>query len=209
MAKAKSIVWKSWNALSEQYLMSIAADFNVMEELVGAMEEEGNVEMVPFAFKGAGVVQTPVGLFSIDSMFKPSDRWDCWIGTTNFDITTETKDKLMETDGVACLKIMDRYTFFIGIADLQFKFNEVRQDIESKLCVYTEQEVMTDEVRATVDLVKKQLENQRYWSILVGVNGNVDYVVSDELDQGYMERLNKLVELKQSRGGIILRGKHG
>jgi hypothetical protein len=68
---------------------------------------------------------------------------------------------------------------------------------------------MTDEVRATVDLVKKQLENQKYWSILVSINGNLDYVVSDELDQQYMERLNKLVELKQSRGGIILRGKHG
>lgn len=85
----------------------------------------------------------------------------------------------------------------------------MRQEIENQLCGYTEQEVLTDEVKATVDLVKKQLENQKYWSIMVMVNGNLDYVVSDELDQKYMERLNKFVELKQSHGGIILRGKNG
>lgn len=209
MAKAKSIVWKSWNAMSDQFLMSLAADLNMIEEAVGAMDEDVGGEIIPFAFKNTGVIQTPVGVFSTDSMFKPSDRWDCWIGTANFDITQEIKDKILEIDGVACLKIMDRYTFFVGVPDLQFSFNDVRQEIENQLCVYTEQEVMTDEVKATVDLVKKQLENQKYWSILVRVNGNLDYVVSDELDQKYMERLNKLVELKQSHGGIILRGKNG
>lgn len=195
--------------MSDQFLMSLAADLNMIEEAVGAMDEDVGGEIIPFAFKNTGVIQTPVGVFSTDSMFKPSDRWDCWIGTANFDITEEIKDKILEIDGVACLKIMDRYTFFVGIPDLQFSFNDVRQEIESQLCVYTEQEVMTDEVKATVDLVKKQLENQKYWSILVRVNGNLDYVVSDELDQKYMERLNKLVELKQSHGGIILRGKNG
>jgi hypothetical protein len=209
VAKAKSIVWKSWNAMSDQFLMSLAADLNMIEEAVGAMDEDVGGEIIPFAFKNTGVIQTPVGVFSTDSMFKPSDRWDCWIGTANFDITQEIKDKILEIDGVACLKIMDRYTFFVGVPDLQFSFNDVRQEIENQLCVYTEQEVMTDEVKATVDLVKKQLENQKYWSILVRVNGNLDYVVSDELDQKYMERLNKLVELKQSHGGIILRGKNG
>jgi len=209
MVKPKSIIWKSWNAMSEQHIVSMAADFNMMEELVGAMEDEGQ-EITPLPFRTVvGAIQTPIGVYSVDSMFKPSDRWDCWIGQANFEITEEVKKDLMEIPGVACLKIMDRYSFFIGVSALQFKFNEVRCDIENKLCVYTEQEVMTDEVRATVDLVKKQLENQKYWSILVSINGNLDYVVSDELDQQYMERLNKLVELKQSRGGIILRGKHG
>jgi len=208
MAKVKSIIWKSWNAMSEQFMASIAADFNIMQEIANSMEDGENSEIF-FPLKNAASIQTPVGIFNVDSMFKPSDRWDCWIGTTNFDITETIKNKIISMDGVACLKIMDRYTFFIGIPHLQFNFNEVRQEIESRLCIYTEQEVMTDEVRVTVDLVKKQLENQKYWSILVSVNGNVDYILSDELDQEYMENLNKLVELKQSRGGIILRGKHG
>ena len=209
MAKVKSIVWKSWNAQSDQFLMSIAADSNMMEEIVGAMEEEGYAEISPLTYRHTVAIQTPVGVFSTESMFKPSDRWDCWIGTANFDITAEIKEKLMLTNGVACLKIMDRYTFFIGIPDLQFDFQEVRQDIENQLCVYTEQEVLTDDVKITVDLVKKQLEKEKYWSNLVRTNGNVDYVVSDELDQVYITRLNKLVELKQSHGRIILRGKHG
>lgn len=209
MAKAKSIIWKSWNAQSDQFLMSIAADSNMLEEIVGAMEEEGYAEVSPLTYRQTIAIQTPVGVFSTDSMFKPSDRWDCWIGTSNFDITAEIKDRLMLTEGVACLKVMDRYTFFVGVPHLQFEFQDVRQEIESQLCVYTEQEVITDEVKVTVDLVKKQLEKEKYWSILVRTNGNVDYVVSDELDQVYITRLNKLVELKQSHGGIILRGKHG
>jgi hypothetical protein len=44
---------------------------------------------------------------------------------------------------------------------------------------------------------------------LVASTGKVDYVVSNELDQKYLEGLNELVELKQKLGGIILRGDDG
>ena len=77
MAKAKSIIWKSWNAQSDQFLMSIAADSNMLEEIVGAMEEEGYAEVSPLCYRQTIAIQTPVGVFSTDSMFKPSDRWDC------------------------------------------------------------------------------------------------------------------------------------
>jgi hypothetical protein len=119
MPKAKSIIWRSWNAQSDQFLMSIAADANMMEEMLGAMEEEGYQEVTPLTYRHTIAIQTPVGIFSTESMFKPSDRWDCWIGTSNFDITAEIKDDISDTDGIACLKIMDRYTFFIGVPYLR------------------------------------------------------------------------------------------
>ena len=66
-----------------------------------------------------------------------------------------------------------------------------------------------EETLATVNLVKDQLKTQKYWSILVAPTGKVDYVVSDKLDQAYLDGLNELLELKQVLGGIILRGDHG
>ena len=68
---------------------------------------------------------------------------------------------------------------------------------------------MTEETIATVEMVKEQLKNNKHWSILVASTGKVDYIVSDRLDQKYLEGLNKLEELKQDLGGIILRGNDG
>ena len=104
---------------------------------------------------------------------------------------------------------MGRYSFFMGIGKL-FDIKDVRSTIESELCVYTEQELLSDEdTQATVTLVKKQLESKEYWSILVCPNGNVEYIVSDDMDKVYLDGLSELSELKKNIGGIILRGKNG
>ena len=39
--------------------------------------------------------------------------------------------------------------------------------------------------------------------------GEVEYVVSDEMDKGYLDGLNSLLEMKSLIGGIILRGNDG
>tara|TARA_R100001082_G_C4214630_1_gene96578 strand:- start:87 stop:479 length:393 start_codon:yes stop_codon:yes gene_type:complete len=129
---------------------------------------------------------------------------------TNFSIT-KSINKILKKDieGIEALKILGRYTFFVGVAPL-FDFKDIRLDIEKRLCDYTEQEVLSDEeTQATVDLVKKQLNNSKYWSILVAPSGKIDYVVSDCMDEAYLDGLNELLELKQNLGGIILRGDHG
>ena len=56
-------------------------------------------------------------------------RFDCWIGHTNFNITTSIKEKLNEVDGVEVLNVMSRYRFFIGIGKM-FTFSDVRKEIE-------------------------------------------------------------------------------
>lgn len=58
--------------------------------------------------------------------------FDCWIGHTNFDITSVIKNTLDTTRGVEVLKVLSRYRFFIGIGKL-FDFKEVRQNIEENL----------------------------------------------------------------------------
>ena len=154
-------------------------------------------------------ISTPIGTYPEDSCMKPSDRWDCWMGHSNFSITNEISDKIELVDGIEALKIMGRYSFFIGVGKL-FDIKDVRTDIEKELCVYTEQEILSNEnTQATVDLVKKQLKTEKYWSMLVSPEGEVEYIVSDKMDKGYLEGLSGLLELKKSRGGIILRGNDG
>ena len=207
----KKIVWTSWNAVAQEYISSIYEEMKAMEEEFHEMSQNQEMPpLVPFIDRTqVNMIHSPWGLYPIDSMFKPSDRWDCWIGTTNFSITNKIKTTLRdEIDGIEALKILGRYTFVIGIP-MTFQFKDVRIDIEKQLCVYTEQEVLNEETQATVDLVKEQLKNKKYWSILVAPTGKVDYVVSDNLDQKYLDGLNELVELKQLLGGIILRGDNG
>ena len=86
----------------------------------------------------------------------------------------------------------------------------MRKNVETQLCDYTEQEVLdSKEVRITVDLVKEQLESKKYWSLFVSPAGEVEYVVSDEMDKGYLDGLNSLLDMKSLIGGIILRGNDG
>tara|TARA_B100000676_G_scaffold141614_1_gene140331 strand:- start:90660 stop:91316 length:657 start_codon:yes stop_codon:yes gene_type:complete len=208
----KKICWKSWNAIVDE---QIGTEELLLEELqneLGEMQETGEMQILPFAGlidQQPKILHTPMGMYHLDSPFKPSDRWDCWLGSTNFDVTHGVKETLSKVKGVEALKILGRYSFFIGIARL-FSFKEVRLDIEKKLCGYTEKELLSDEqTQATVNLIKEQLESTKYWSILVAPTGKVDYIVSDHLDQAYLDGLNELLETKQKLGGIILRGDHG
>lgn len=206
----KKIVWRSWNNLANDYLETINQETLAIMELMmnQADDPEAGSAMVPLGSGMGQVIHTPLGMYALDSMFKPSDRWDCWIGTTNFGITRNIESQLKETEGIECLRILGKYTFFVGIP-CTFAFRDVRVSIEEQLCVYTEQEVLTEHTRLTVDLLKDQIKSSKYWSIFVGKGGSIDYIVGDKLDSEYLEGLRRLDENKQLLGGIILRGDNG
>jgi hypothetical protein len=209
MSTHKTIAWESWNAKLEGLQQEV-----MNEDQSTYLENENSQasEIIPSEMFIAPprVVHTPLGVYPEDSLLKPSDRWDCWIGHTNFDITNNVAAKLdSEIHGVEALKILGRYSFFIGIGKL-FDIAQVRKDIETLLCVYTEKEILNDsETRVTVDLVKEQLESKKYWSLFVSADGEVEYIVSDEMDKRYLDGLNNLLEMKSLVGGIILRGSNG
>ena len=206
----KKICWRSWNAVVEERIIN---EQEAIEQIQEELEASINPEMQILPLGGFDtmpkIIHTPLGMYPLDSSFKPSDRWDCWTGTTNFSITHGIKNSLGKIEGVEALRIIGRYTFFIGIASL-FSFKDVRLGIEKKICGYTEKELLSNEdTKATVNLVKEQLLSSKYWSILVASTGKVDYIVSDNLDKEYLDGLNELLEIKQVLGGIILRGDHG
>ena len=212
MSKPKQIAWESWNARVEDIMSP--KDITLPE--IDASEANYSEIEIPVDFfppemflQQQRVLYTPLGIYPEESSLKPSDRWDCWRGYSNFDITNDIADKIEMIEGVEALRVMGRYSFFIGIGKL-FDIKEVRTDIEKELCVYTEQEIFSNEnTQATVNLVKEQLKTKKYWSMLVSPEGEVEYIVSDKMDKGYLDGLSGLLELKQTRGGIILRGNNG
>ena len=207
MTKNKKIAWESWNAKFEP-MQEDECDYSYCED-----DESDNsiLDMMPFdmIMTQSTVVHTPIGVYPEDSMLKPSDRWDCWICHTNFDITSDIANKIEKSEGIEVLKVLGRYSFFIGIAKM-FDIKDVRKNIEQEICEYTEEEILSDtEIQKTVDLVKKQLQSADYWSILVSPTGEVEYVSSSQMNKNYLDGLNNLIVLKNQIGGIILRGVNG
>ena len=218
MSKPKQIVWTSWNARVDEMMAPLDETFTpeMDPDDVAYNDIEIPQELLsPELFlQQERILYTPMGPYPEESLMKPSDRWDCWLGYTNFSITNEIEEEIggdnagtkEGVEGVEALRVLGRYTFFVGVG----KLFEIRENIEKKLCVYTEQEILSnEETQTTVNLVKSQLKTKKYWSMLVSPGGDVDYIVSDKLDRIYLEGLNGLLERKQNIGGIILRGNDG
>lgn len=208
MSTHKKIAWESWNAKVD--IVSLNQPIDTEEHDYQEMDQMSQLGMESFIVEQQRILYTPIGPYPEESMLKPSDRWDCWIGYTNFPVTNKVSNTLnKEIEGVEALKILGKYSFFIGVAKL-FDITDIRKEIEEKLCVYTESEILSDEeIQETVDLVKGQLKNNKYWSILVSPKGEVEYIVSDCMDKVYLDGLNGLLELKKRLGGIILRSQDG
>ena len=222
MLKPKKIIWESWNAKVQEMLVNKAileqAEKNFLNNL---MEDAGNspgftsdkeensgpVFFPEMHSASPNVVYTPYGPYHTDSFVKPSDRWDCWICHTNFDVSQAIVSILETIDGIEALKIMGRYTFFVGIGRL-FSMQEVRRDVENGLCQLTEEEItcgMDEELRNAVESVRERLTENKYWSIFISPDGKIDYIISDTFDQGYIDKLGQFEERKYSDGGFILK----
>lgn len=127
--------WESWNAKEEAIINQLEKEEkDLLNQLQGqdksAFESDTEeVYSIPMS-----VVSTPFGDYVANSVFKPSDRWDNWIGYTNFPITEDVVRTLDEDiEGIEALAILGAYTFCVGVAKL-FKWTDVRQEIEEKLC---------------------------------------------------------------------------
>ena len=130
----KIIAWENWNEIEKE----ISEDIS-LEDIMDESEEDQTIAATDFLmspilseFKPQ-IIQTPFGSVSIDSRLKPSDRWDCWMGYTNFGITEDIQSKMQGVDGVDALKVMSRYSFCVGVGKM-FKFSKVRKDIENAIC---------------------------------------------------------------------------
>ena len=96
MSDSKKIAWQSWNAMVTEFYES-DMDLALLEELFSShTHEEPNENTLKFLDPAPRVLYTPYGPFPTDSFLKPSDRWDCWICHTNFDVTVSIIENIEE-----------------------------------------------------------------------------------------------------------------
>ena len=208
MSEPKKIAWQSWNAITEEFYENDSG-LSTLEDILLATSNPEDLGDSPIKFfdPGPTVIYTPYGPFSSDSCLKPSNRWDCWFGYTNFDITFSVLDEIENADGVESVKIMGRYTFFIGIGKL-FGSTEVKLNIENILTDtkhINNIESVTPDLKEAIDSVKLQVDNKQFWSIFVSSMGEIDYIMADSLTDSYLSDLDKFENLRQKIGGIIIR----
>ena len=131
----KIIAWENWSEIEKEltddmYTVDEIDDEEQASELEALIN---NMPLSPLISDVKSYIYTPSGQVSCDSKLKPSDRWDCWMGYTNFGITNTIENKIKNIDGIDALKVMSRYSFCIGIGKL-FKFTDVRRELENVLC---------------------------------------------------------------------------
>lgn len=129
----KKIMWENWNEKEIELVEPTGFNVNevINEEDVG--DQLSGLELSSFLPDMNNILHTPFGMVPSESALKPSDRWECWLGYTNFDLTHKVSDRMKFIKGVEALKIMSRYTFCVGVGKM-FNFSTVRKDIENAIC---------------------------------------------------------------------------
>ncbi len=201
---SKKIAWENWKEK-----VDYSPPENKLEEAVE--EDEDAIEKsLLSAMEIPRLVQTPLGIFHYEDKLKPSEKFDCWIGYTNFDITQNISDLIECVDGVEALEVMSRYTFFLGVGKM-FNFRDVRLGIESLILEpeYPEDTLTildSDEIIRSVEIIKEQLSSEKHWAIFVSNEGDIDYAKTDNKnDEQFLKTVLFFEETKQSIGGFILK----
>ncbi len=204
MSKKATIAWESWNAIVDEILSEEPINFvdHLTEEELEMMENM--LKYAPVEPPQPKVLYTPYGLFAAESMLKPSNRWDCWFCYTSFDITKNMVKKIEEIQGVEAIKVLSRYTMFIGIGKL-FNSTLVKLDIEDTI---SGRDDIILEVEETIEMVKNQVSEKPYWAIFISPTAEIEYIMSDTLNDEYLNDLNKFENLRDKIGGTILRSKN-
>lgn len=130
----RKIEWEHWNSKIEELENQKKKSKSEESEENKDIEEERSFQGI-IGLDGISndMVYTPWGQFNKDNPLKPTDRYDCWIGHTNFQIgKAELYILNRVVPGIAALTVLDKYTFCIGIAR-SFNFGDVRTQIETKI----------------------------------------------------------------------------
>lgn len=130
----KKIGWQKYEDLLESQMESPLLDSLIKKATMPFPMEEME-EMEDFeeelAALGSQKFMVPVDDKLMENI-SLAQTFDCWMGHTNFNITSDIRDKLNKTEGVEVLKICSRYRFFLGIGRM-FDFKDVRKNIENIL----------------------------------------------------------------------------
>lgn len=122
---SRKIGWQKYEDVIQTEMYSPIANI-LLEDIPQEVEEQEYQEQ---EFVEQETLFVPKNFYETIALIS---RFDCWIGHTNFNITTSIKNKLNEVDGIEVLNVTSRYRFFIGIGKM-FNFSDVRKNIEKTI----------------------------------------------------------------------------
>lgn len=156
------------------------------------------------------VIVTPMGMIPIQPLQNINESLQFWMAYTNFDITSEVKEKIDTTSGVEILDIISRYSFRIAVGKA-FDSSEVKYDIQKILNALpppkgeinpqniTLDKVTKEKVSSLQSIIKKEFQ---YWAIYVIPNGEIDVAGTNE-KENYDTHLELYQQAQTMAGGII------
>lgn len=198
------IEWQSWNSIEEELCHKQKPLASILED--DEDDIENKQEAIIFPPINQPYITTPFGTYDPDSPFRPAQRWDCWIGHTNFRITKGIVSILVNIDGISALKILDRYSFCIGVGKM-FKFKHVASEINRVLCSSPEKNLIEDlpqSVKEEIERLKDKISSSKYWCIFVDLDSNIYHHETDSVED-FKSNLNSLERIKKSFGGYLLK----
>ena len=158
----RKIAWENWKEKVDNSPPNIDKTEEILEEDEEGLDLEKSLLS---AMEIPRLVQTPLGIFHYEDKLRPSEKFDCWIGYTNFDITQNVSDTIESAEGVEALEVMSRYTFFLGVGKM-FNFRNVRTSIEELLFqdeYWTKEEeiLKDDDILKSIEIIKEQLSSEK------------------------------------------------
>jgi len=226
MAAKRKIAWEKFTPKNETNNMvpiedteELIEEETVWQDEVEEDEEEKEQNTISMlngmdAILFRKKVKTPFGYYDADDDFSPYNMFDCWIGHTNFRMTTDDFNILDdEIDGIGCLKLLSPYRFFIGIEKM-FSFPAVRIQIQKDLCKNLEFDEnlvnYSGDVDETINMAISKINDAIFsirdaekWAVYIGMDGTVESIKSSDFDYDY-EYNDKLKKLKSLKSGNII-----
>lgn len=198
------IEWQNWNIVEEELCHKQKNNTTIIDS------EEDDIldkkDIITFPPINQPYIITPFGTYDPESPFRPAQRWECWIGHTNFRITKGIVSILTNIDGIAALKILDRYSFCIGVGKM-FKFKNVAAEINRILCFTQEKDSMEDfptGIKKEIEQLKREISSNKYWCIFVDLDNNIHHHSTDSIED-FKSIVYSLEGIKKNFGGYLLK----
>jgi len=147
------------------------------------------------------IIQTPLGIFSMEDDLNPYKTLLFYVGNTNFNISKKVSDIIEKIEGIEIFHVISRYRFTIAIGKC-FNQIEVRTKILESVCSKTENEKLIKIYSQIYDIKNIDLRKnilsclnlcisdyKKAWYILALPNGDMDF---NGLCENSSEEENKL-----------------
>lgn len=169
----RKIIWVKWvDPLAP--LVQTSQDEEDIEQ-TSAKDSFRDQDDEPMKIDTGPTLVGPVGIVPLHENNLPSRLFNFWMGHTNFDITQNVVDAIIQVPGVETLDIFTRYRFRIAFGKA-FNANAVMKEID---CLFKEQ-VKNDKL----ELIKRTLQKKyRHWAIYQFPDGRTETVGADTIEE--------------------------